>query len=166
MGAAGGRRGSFLHANFIWLGIALFVFYFLAQGGSAQENQTSGGDGPPTVISNLTISPNAYSASVFWETDRPSDSVVFYQLVQFGAAQQSVFQPDNSSSHAVDIFSLQPSSDYLFHVMSCSPDGCVNSTESQFSTSPAPLPSPSASPSPEASASPSPIPAPSPSASP
>lgn len=158
---AGGRRGVFLFANLAALFAAILLMLSISNPAAAEGT-------PPQISAIQAAGITSTIATITWTTDIPSDSAVFYQLMQFGAVMEMKTVAESAITHSISLASLQPDSNYSYFVGSCDANGCSNSSAMEFTTLPGAdaSPTPTPNPSPTIPPTPTPVPNPSPSVSP
>jgi len=73
-------------------------------------------DTTPPQISNITVQADYESATITWETDEPSDSLVQYgESVFLG---KTAYRAEEKYEHSVTLFPLQPDKTYYFQITS------------------------------------------------
>jgi hypothetical protein len=73
-------------------------------------------DGIPPVISNVLSLTGVSEATISWDTDEPSDSIVFYGISP--SLGLEISDSDMVTSHSIDLHGLEPSLTYYFDVQS------------------------------------------------
>ncbi len=93
---------------------------------------------PPSITSGPTVTPDSFSASVVWETERDTTSFVQYGLTDELGEEQG--ESDLIEIHSVNIQGLLPKTNYYYRVKSVDIDGNINTSGTQtFTTLEAPL---------------------------
>jgi hypothetical protein len=88
----------------------------------------------PTItnVSAISITPN--SATITWDTDEPSDSIVKYGT-ESGNYTMQKYDPENVTAHRITLTGLLPNTTYYYVVNSTDPSGNTNeSSEHYFNT--------------------------------
>jgi len=93
----------------------------------------------PPVITNVTnTAPTHNSATIMWDTDEPSDSLVKYGTVS-GSYNKSKSDAAYVTSHSIELTGLESNTTYYYVVNSTDPSGNSNeSAEYNFTTEPKP----------------------------
>ena len=94
--------------------------------------QNSSGGNPP-VITGVGASPGSVVASIFWSTDKPSDSQVDYGTTA-AYGQSSVLDSSQIINHWVSLSGLTPSTTYHYSVKSRSGTDLATSGDNIFTT--------------------------------
>src|SRR5687768_17296055 len=105
--------------------------YGLLLGGSYDYFNPSGGDVTPPILSNLQIiNITETTATITWDTDEASDSLVDYGLTAGYGSQES--DPTLVTSHSIDLTGL--TEDTLYHIRATSEDAASNSASTPDDT--------------------------------
>nr|MDT0664840.1 fibronectin type III domain-containing protein [Micromonospora sp. DSM 115978] len=92
-----------------------------------------GGQAPELTVQGVEVAPGTDGASVTWTSNQPADSVVEFGLTP--AYGQSVSDPTDVTSHALEITGLACATTYHYRVRSTDPDGAVaSSPDGTFTT--------------------------------
>ena len=94
-------------------------------------------DTTPPVITNISATAiTKDSATIIWDTDEPSDSLLKYGT-EPGNYDQMVYSPEDTMHHGIDLTELSLDTTYYYVVNSTDPSGnSLQSTEQGFKTFP------------------------------